>query len=701
MSFKGITKTNETLAWSQNHDDVEIMTGELDNVTIAATDTVYVRTDTTPYKIYKVSQGVESDLYGKSDFATKRFPILYKGVNEIIVTGASEITVEGRYYMKPYEIEIFDRQFNFIFNALIDEEDFVYNYDSLSPQKNKISISKDFTPEKLSNESNAPKGWFIRIFRDDEEYQGVISGFEAGNNQNAITYSQLISIFNTEDTLKRSTLMVGTSIEQNIKGEITSNFVSNQDTLQNITGLYAANINVTTMTSGLLPYQKTDEEYIVVNVVNDLIIPAETVYGIHTEVSIDFGTKTISVTIGKVSTTAKTIEADLSNVITKNITIKKSNEAVNRADIYDNYLNIHYTYYLHPDGSYSTTNTNRITPVEDEDATFSSYQEAYQAVNQTYVEYEDKIRRLFQDANTMYRELGSDNYQSFIRELQSLWETYGTSKSKHFSFVVAEKTAGTWKQVVREDGAEIDVIEPPAEYESFDYTDGQSENFTVSGEWFNDNHPAGGYFDWYVEGVAPEDADLSYIYLDYPDFRYSTGSFYPYYPYILDPGGFGSPVRKYANQGRPPLYEAVTTPILVTAHIIIKQTNGFGVYEFNIGAAADASWFIDALNEKKVQEINVNIENYARTASPIAAAALADEIFAKNKYTNLIELTVKKDDSMINPLDMQIGQIVNIIRDGVSYSSILTGKEISKGIVKLIFGTIRLDLTKILNMKGV
>lgn len=96
LSFKGITKNNETLAWSQNHDDVEIMTGELDNVTIAATDTVYIRTDTNPYKIYKMSQGVEGDLYGKSDFATKRFPILYKGVNEIIVTGASEITVEGK-----------------------------------------------------------------------------------------------------------------------------------------------------------------------------------------------------------------------------------------------------------------------------------------------------------------------------------------------------------------------------------------------------------------------------------------------------------------------------------------------------------------------------------------------------------------------------------------------------------------------------
>lgn len=79
----------------------------------------------------------------------------------------------------------------------------------------------------------------------------------------------------------------------------------------------------------------------------------------------------------------------------------------------------------------------------------------------------------------------------------------------------------------------------------------------------------------------------------------------------------------------------------------------------------------------------------------------AKRLFKTSKYKNLIELTVKKDDSMIKPLEMGIGQVVNVIHEGVSYSSVLTGKEISKGLVKLIFGTIRLDLTKILNMKGV
>lgn len=97
LSFTGIAKTNESLSWSQEVNGIEIMTGELEGVTIAETDTVYVRTDTNPYQIYKVdSEDVRTDLYSKSDFSTKRFPLLYKGENVFTITGASEIKVEGK-----------------------------------------------------------------------------------------------------------------------------------------------------------------------------------------------------------------------------------------------------------------------------------------------------------------------------------------------------------------------------------------------------------------------------------------------------------------------------------------------------------------------------------------------------------------------------------------------------------------------------
>ena len=97
LSFKGLTVSNGNVEWAQEVDDVEVMTGKLTDVTIAATDMIYVRTDTNPYQIYKVdSEDVKTDLYAKSDFSTKRFPLLQKGVNEFTVTGASKMGVKGR-----------------------------------------------------------------------------------------------------------------------------------------------------------------------------------------------------------------------------------------------------------------------------------------------------------------------------------------------------------------------------------------------------------------------------------------------------------------------------------------------------------------------------------------------------------------------------------------------------------------------------
>ena len=110
-----------------------------------------------------------------------------------------------------------------------------------------------------------------------------------------------------------------------------------------------------------------------------------------------------------------------------------------------------------------------------------------------------------------------------------------------------------------------------------------------------------------------------------------------------------------------------------------------------------------ALNEyKKTAEFARDFAAYKAQNFNSIISGYAKKVFKTSKYQNLIEITVKPDDDMIKPLDMSIGQIVNIIHDGVSYNSILSGREIQKnGLVKLIFGTIRLELTKILNMKGI
>ena len=69
--------------------------------------------------------------------------------------------------------------------------------------------------------------------------------------------------------------------------------------------------------------------------------------------------------------------------------------------------------------------------------------------------------------------------------------------------------------------------------------------------------------------------------------------------------------------------------------------------------------------------------------------------FSNLSYSNLIELTMLNGDSLIKPKELSFGQVVSIISNKEMYTSILTGKEISKT-TKLIFGTVRIDLTKIL-----
>lgn len=83
-------------------------------------------------------------------------------------------------------------------------------------------------------------------------------------------------------------------------------------------------------------------------------------------------------------------------------------------------------------------------------------------------------------------------------------------------------------------------------------------------------------------------------------------------------------------------------------------------------------------------------------------AQVADDIayteFENVQWNNLIELTVFKNDLKIKPMDIPIGQQVEIVHNGYSYSSILTGRKINE-MVTLCFGTIRMELTKKLKLK--
>ncbi|MDE6687121.1 MAG: hypothetical protein K2K17_07385 [Lachnospiraceae bacterium] len=79
------------------------------------------------------------------------------------------------------------------------------------------------------------------------------------------------------------------------------------------------------------------------------------------------------------------------------------------------------------------------------------------------------------------------------------------------------------------------------------------------------------------------------------------------------------------------------------------------------------------------------------------AKAMSD--LKATKYENLIEIECEEDDLLVRPHTRKIGQAANIIKNETSYSTVLTGYQYKSGRVTLIFGTIRLELTKLLKKK--
>ena len=107
---------------------------------------------------------------------------------------------------------------------------------------------------------------------------------------------------------------------------------------------------------------------------------------------------------------------------------------------------------------------------------------------------------------------------------------------------------------------------------------------------------------------------------------------------------------------------------------------------------------VDTINENRIIPVIYDIQTVAVREDETfeeSAKAMAAKVFDTESYNNLIEITVLNDDDLVNAKKISIGQEVLVISNNNEYSSILTGYE--KGAkTKLIFGTIRLELTKIL-----
>lgn len=85
----------------------------------------------------------------------------------------------------------------------------------------------------------------------------------------------------------------------------------------------------------------------------------------------------------------------------------------------------------------------------------------------------------------------------------------------------------------------------------------------------------------------------------------------------------------------------------------------------------------------------INSDDFAADAAIAATDDLTPE-----EFNNLIEVTVKNDDQIIAPTEKKVGDRALVYHGGAAYSSILTGYRKTTQLTTLIFGAVRLELTK-------
>lgn len=258
--------------------------------------------------------------------------------------------------MQPYNIEIFSPSFELIQHYNSGEID--YEFDYLSTVENSVLIAFD---------ENVEKGDYIRLINDEASYFGYITAIQVNETIQGfseIRFKPFMSLFDVPILFDTTLQGSGTSLEQAIADYITTYFINNSDTSQNIFGLEVETISSTMGWGFHITSDQKDLAKAIINFMSSIIRRALTKYQVGLYIEPNFQTKKIKVSIGVKNYQPFYIEADLPSIIEKSIIINETNEDLNKLIIYNQAdLVTNVIYYKHPDGSYDTNNTNRIVPV--------------------------------------------------------------------------------------------------------------------------------------------------------------------------------------------------------------------------------------------------------------------------------------------------------------------------------------------------
>lgn len=255
--------------------------------------------------------------------------------------------------MSQYSVDIFDLNLNLVHHDIL--EDPVIDDDRLAPNITTIEIKKT---------TLVPASGYVHL-DGDIVFDGIIDAVSDDEDVTKIDIKPLICIFGRNIPINLAWQKSSTSLEAVIRSSIQNYWISySADSLGNMP-MSVEIIGSYRHTNWTLDLEAHNEEVnnTIVNLLDDVIIPAFERYGITLNGFIDFDANLIDFTIENPEE-YQVIDADNPMVHLIEFMPDKMDGEVNRLTVInaDDYSE-RVTYYLHPDGTYNTTNNNRITPV--------------------------------------------------------------------------------------------------------------------------------------------------------------------------------------------------------------------------------------------------------------------------------------------------------------------------------------------------
>ena len=261
--------------------------------------------------------------------------------------------------MQRFSVDVFDRSLRYVCNAqtVIPSVDDDY----ISPRTNELEMPK------ATDEISA--GYFIHLKSDENDFFGLITDVSPGEYTTTIHFASFISVFNETILFWVGFQGLKDGHENPLEGTIAhlirTYYVTTTDRLMCLPLNVYLDPDVPDIQKWTLGITRTRDEanFAIVNIYTDLIIPALKRYGVSLVVTPDFNAKMINIKVTR-STKSFNIDGDLDNVTIRTLKFNNRPLGTNKLEVVNNYNpNTKITYYVHPDMTFNTTNTDRITPV--------------------------------------------------------------------------------------------------------------------------------------------------------------------------------------------------------------------------------------------------------------------------------------------------------------------------------------------------